>query len=633
MPTGLPLAQRSTAANDSSSSAVTPGYSWLQISAFTSVPLAGADIAVYDSYGNALFRQDDATNEQGVFPAHIKNLPRDFRVTVTLDGDESADPDMGAMGRFTLSADVRDFDPAYGVVYVDPATTLVSQLLGREPRLSLHQARTIVRRYLVLPRNADLGSALRQGQHYQSPYFLESAFVTQARQKGGMEPFLNCLMKEMLSPPYRVHAFTAPTAAAAGPVAIFIGKHLASAAFHFAAGEGFGWAMAQAGLVTPGATPEQIEQLQKSLADLQSSVDNLNRQLDALTAEVRAKLTETQYQQIVVPALALASNVNAVERNLSFFAQGCPPLVEEASADSTHIFGKYCKEQKETIRTQLNDVRIDDAFGTLSIYLLDKKAIGFKGMIHLYSQSLGEALPFFRPADSTRMQDMFDYWISVQTQAANLHVERLHLIGAQKNPGGRADLIHYLGDPEKKPPTLGIFQNTLAAEGKLMFPAVPGGTVIDTRSRRMWLTAYPKNTSLPNCRFTHLPIGIPPGASYFVGSWTHNGLYWHTPTSDEAKELIKGWTGTSPNAWLTKETQAVAPGLPESRGFANLIALNGNGCTESPSIFIKNPGNFNLRLMDLRSGAIRDHKRTEWDWLFMTRPLNAEEQYYWYSNQ
>ena len=164
-------------------------------------------------------------------------------------------------------------------------------------------------------------------------------------------------------------------------------------------------------------------------------MDNLNRQLDALTAEVRAKLTETQYQQIVVPALALASNVNAVERNLSYFAQGCPPLVEEDSADRSHTFDEYCVEQKATIKAQLNDVRIDDALSTLAIFLLDKKAIGFKGMIHLYSQSLGEALPFFRPADSTKMEGMFGYWTSVQTQAANLHIERLHLIGAAEESG------------------------------------------------------------------------------------------------------------------------------------------------------------------------------------------------------
>ena len=633
-------AQKSTAANDSSSSAFTPGYSWLQISAFTRVPLAGADIAVYDSSGNRLFHQDDATNEQGVFPAHIKNLPRNFRVTVTLDGDESADPDMGAMGRFTLSADVRDFVPAFGVVYVDPATTLVSQLLGRKTQLSLHQARAIVRRYLVLPQNADLGDALRQGQQYQSPYFLESAFVTQARRKGGMEPFLNFLVREMLTPPFRTHSFApAPTAAPLIPIAKFVGKHLASAAFHFAAGEGFGWVMAQAGLVTPGATPEQIEQLQNSLADLQSSVDNLSRQLDALTAEVRAKLTETQYQQIVVPALALASNVNAVERNLSYFAQGCPPLVEDASADRTHAFDEYCEEQKATIKAQLNDVRIDDAFGTLAIYLLDKKAIGFKGMIHLYSQSLGEALPFFRPADSTRMEGMFGYWTSAQTQAANLHIERLHLIGAQKNPGGRADLIDYLGDPEKKPPTQGIFQNALESEGKLMFPPLKAGTVIETKNQMMWLTAYPEWTSLPQCQPKHqTPSLVPKGATTYriFDAYWNQIPHWRSPTLEEAKALIKGWTGTSPNAWLTKQTQAIAPDAPVSRGFTNLVALNGNGCTAHPAIWTRdaqyNPSR-PAQAMDLRTGAILEPNRNAWEWPFVTRQLAAGEQYYWYSNQ
>ncbi len=627
-------------AQDSSSTATIPGYSWLRISAFVNVPLAGADVAVYDSSGNRIFEREDATNDQGVFPAQIKNLPRNFRVVVTFDGGAQQDPTLGSLGQFTLSAEERDFDPVYGVVYVDPVTTMADLVMDRLPVHNLRIARALIRRYLVLPQNADLGSALRQGQHYQSPYFSESAFVTQAGQKGGMEPFLNFLVREMLTPPFRTHSFaSAPAAAAAGPVAIFIGKHLASAAFHFAAGEGFGWVMAQAGLVTPGATPEQIEQLQKSLADLQSSVDNLSRQLDALTSEVRAKLTETQYQQVVVPALALASNVNAVERNLSYFAQGCPPLVADASADRTHTFDKYCKEQKETIKTQLNDVRIDDAFGTLAIYLLDKQAIGFKGMIHLYSQSLGEALPFFRPADSTRMQNMFDYWISAQTQAANLHVERLHLIGAQKNPGGRADLINYLGDPEKKPPTQGIFQNTLAAEAKLMFPPLPAGTVIQTNSRMMWLTAYPELTTFPGCRpKQNTPGLVPKGATtYRVFDVYWNQIpHWRSPTPEEAKALIRGWTGTSPNAWLTKQTEAVAPDAPVSRGFANLIALNGNGCTADPAIWTRdaqyNPSR-PAHAMDLRNGATLEPKGLIWEWPFVTRQLSAGEQYYWYSNQ
>lgn len=634
------LAQDPVSIAETSSASFTPGYSWLQIIAFVNVPLADADIAVYNNRGNLLFQQDAATNDQGVFPAHIKNLPRNFRVTVTFDGSAQQNPTLGSLGRFTLSAEARDFDPRYGVVYVDPVTTMADLVKDRLPAHDLRIAQKLVRCFLVLPRNADLGDALRQGPHYQSPYFRESEFVMQANQSGGMEPFMNSLVREMLTPPFHTHSFAAaPVASAIGPVAKFIGKHLASAVFHFAAGEGFGWVMAQAGLVTPGATYEQIEQLQNSLADLQSSVDNLNRQLDALTREVRAKLTETQYQQIVVPALALASNVNAVERNLSFFALGCPPLVEESSDSKNQSFDEYCVEQKATIKAQLNDVRIDDAFGTLAAYLLDKKTIGFKGMIHLYSQSLGEALPFFRPADSTKMQNMFDYWTSAQTQAANLHVERLHLIGAQKNPGGRADLINYLGDPEKNPPTRGIFQNTLEAEGKLMFPALPAGTVIETNNHMMWLTAYPEWTTLPGCRPTFLPPGlVPKGATQYriADAYWSQIPHWRSPTLEEAKALIKGWTGASPNAWLTNQTQAVAPDAPVSKGFANLVALNGNGCTDHPAIWTRYAQTLPIRpaqAMDLRNGATLEPHRLAWEWPFVTRQLEPGEQYYWYSGQ
>jgi hypothetical protein len=87
---------------------------------------------------------------------------------------------------------------------------------------------------------------------------------------------------------------------------------------------------------------------------------------------------------------------------------------------------------------------------------------------------------------------------------------------------------------------------------------------------------------------------------------------------------------------LTKQTQAVAPDAPVSRGFANLVALNGNGCTADPAIWTRdaqfNPGR-PAHAMDLRNGATLEPNRLAWEWPFVTRQLAAGEQYYWYSNQ
>ena len=45
---------------------------WLRISAFTDLPLADGDVAVYDTAGRLLFEKRHATNSQGVFPAGVR---------------------------------------------------------------------------------------------------------------------------------------------------------------------------------------------------------------------------------------------------------------------------------------------------------------------------------------------------------------------------------------------------------------------------------------------------------------------------------------------------------------------------------------------------------------------------------
>jgi hypothetical protein len=447
-------AQNFSGVSDSSTTNVIPGYSWLRINAFLNVPLAGADVAVYDTAGDRIFQQDDATNDQGVFPAYVNNLPRDFRVTVTFDGNAQQDSGLGLMGQFTLSADERDFDPAYGIVYVDPATTLVSRLLEHEPGLSIHQARASVRRFLGLPENASLGAALRQDSGYQSPYFSETAFISQAQQQGGMEPFLKSLASQMMKPSLPTHSFASGPAAALGNPLVFIGTSLAYGALSYLGGQGVGWVLGSGGKpAPPGTTVVDISNVQKGLADLQSSVDDLNKRLGLLSAQILAKLTQTQYNQIVAPALALAAQVNGVEKNLSFFAGSCLPILETGDVSASQPFADFCDNQRKTIAAQLNEVVINTSFDVLTIYLLDKNTVGFKGMIHLYSQSLGETVRFFRPADSTKMQNMFEYWEAVQTQAANLYVELLHLNGAQNNKGGIQQLTAFLGDVKADPVT------------------------------------------------------------------------------------------------------------------------------------------------------------------------------------
>jgi hypothetical protein len=473
---------------------------WLRVSAFADLPLNFADVAIYDARGRLLFKSRHATNSQGVFAAPVRALPRDFRVTVTWDGYREQTLERLSLGRFTLSADEQNFDPVHDIVYVNAASTLVSRVLDAYPQMPLHRARALVRSFLGMPRNASLGVALREGKYFRSKYFSAATFLEEARQHGGIDALLDILRSDLSAQPDSTHLFAPAPAGPLQGALSFVAENLAKGALSWAAGQGCGWVAQSAGITTPGATAEDIANLQEGLANLQSSVDELSKQIQALTTQIFAKLTQTQYNQIVVPALALAAQVNGVEDDLTFFAQGCPAIPETGALSADAISSDLCTSQKATILAELSDVTINLSFETLSTYVLDNSAVAFNGLIHLCSQSLGESLTFFRPADSTKLQNMFDYWDSVQTQAANLKVELLHLNGAQDNPGGVAQLTSFLGDANANPPTQGQFQDTRNREAQLMFPAVPTGTVLYTSDRTMWATDNPA-TTFPTCVF------------------------------------------------------------------------------------------------------------------------------------
>ncbi|MBV9938963.1 MAG: hypothetical protein JO150_10700 [Acidobacteriaceae bacterium] len=104
-----------------------------------------------------------------------------------------------------------------------------------------------------------------------------------------------------------------------------------------------------------------------------------------------------------------------------------------------------------------------------------------------------------------------------------------------------------------------------------MFPAVPVGTVINTRDRTMWGTDYPLN-NYAACMTPSGPPTYSQSLSPLLSPITWNGLAgWSSPSLIEMQSLIAGWTGSDPNAWLTAQTQAVAFDSPLSPGFADFM--------------------------------------------------------------
>ncbi len=633
---------------DNDESASIGRKAWIPISAFYDIPLVNADVAVYDDLGKLLFKKRHATNNQGFYPAPVRSVPKNFRVTVTWDGSGETDLNRLRSAGFTLSSHVLNFDPVHGAVYVNPVTTLVS-LLHDESKghLTLQQARARVRQFLDLPPNAHLGIALRQSKHFTSRYFSQAEFLFEADKHGGVEPFLKLLVSEMLTQPELKHPFHPVASVSAQGVVESLAENLAAAALYSAAGDGAGWVMSwfQGPAAPPpaDATLEAVENLQQSLQDLQSSITELQTQLADFETEINQKLDENEYYTVATPAYNTTKLLNDYENDLTYYAQGCGPLFPGNNPPDDNTI-TYCTTQKQKVLSDFD--KANGMYDTLSGSVLDNPTIGLSGTIHLFSLSLGESVHLFRPYDSTRVQDAMAYWDDALTQAANLKVEPLHLSDAQDNPGGVQELTDFLGNPNATPPTDGLFQQTHASEVQLTLQTVPEGTVIDTKDSLMWATDIPQVHG--PCLAATPPIGTYSYAPQLTPvSW--NGLNgWTSPSSNEVRNLFYEASG-NPMTWLINQSQS-----PDSPGFAALPAWGPNDLPPFDGPLAWCPGDYfwtrdyagmtcdypfcpvyYYYVYEVSTGAFPSLGINGYSlgvWVYLDRPLDPNEHYYWTSS-
>lgn len=614
-----------------------PRDAWVPIVAFLDVPLAAADVEVYDHDGKLLFKKQMATNAQGAFPAHVKKLPRNFRVVVSWEPRRNND--RRPLGGFDLSTDVRDFDPANDIVYVNAVTTLVSRVIDKAPYLSVRKSQVLVRRFLGLQPNQSLGSALRQGKYYRSRHFSHPAFLTEAIKIGGVDAFLNRLARRILSGPKDTQLFVGAPQGIASTAATFVARNLASGALSWAAGQGMGWVAQSAGLSTRGATVADIANLQASLSDLQSSIDDLKDDIANLQSALSAQISDAGYQTIVAQAQALQGPVDDAASRLNFYALGCPTVPEGQTPAPPD---EWCTQNRQLIIDRLN--QLNGSFESLANLVLDNSVTRYKGLIHMYSQTLGQAVRFFRPADSTKLQANFDYWDAALVQAAMLKTEFFHMIGNQNNPGGIAELQSFLGDPNASPPIQGRFPTTRSQMALLNFPPLPEGTVINTKDKKMW------STTAPNVSMCSAPLYTPATNSLTpYGPISFGGISgWITPSVPDLQNLASGFTGVLFD-WLRTQTQTVDGESPVSAGFPNILSTGNYLCdtfwwstpitsstvasaNANPNTygryFMMNPYNGTMYIPTNTTGI--SSSNPSGGWMLLSRALSAGEQYYWY---
>jgi len=602
---------------------------WLRIMAFTDAPLVGADVRVYlHSHPWPSIEVPAATNNQGVFSVAVPRslFQSGFRIRVAVSGGtRNGDPFLGH-----LSGDAVLTDPAHQIVVVNPVTTLVSLLSEARRDLELEDAKEHVRSFLGLPGGYDIGLALRESSGYGSPFFSPAVLLAEAESAEGFDGFLARLVQELMASRPAKRPFLNTMPQAPGGAAKFVAKNLAAGVLRYAAGQGVGWAVEATGLGQSDTTSDDIADMQQSLADLQSSVDALSSQVAQLSLLVQSTATQELYNAIVVPASELAAQVTAVQNRLQYFAQECPPLAEGSPPTPP---SNYCTTEKDAITAELNDVTIFAAYDVLEDWVQDNPTTGFRGMLHLYSLWLAQSKAFFRAADSTKMQNLYDYWDSVLTAAANLKVELLHWEGEQDEGG--LQLTALMGNPDLSPPTTGTFQATQDANLELMFPPVPPDTVVSTVDHTMWAlvpwsidrdnnnAVYPVYP--PDCFLsTKVPLASSSVTQGYAGFEDWLGAptlaMWQAAVSRAPKEPWTPW-----GFWLQNETLANSPESPTSNGFSYQCEYPGFHMWWT-STLSSSSAYYSVSLIE----NVDDFTGGSEHFNYPVRILAPDEQYFWY---
>ena len=606
-----------------------PGQTWVRIWAFADQPLATADVAIYDTSGHMIYGKYSATNSEGVFAAPVSNPPNNFRVVVRAAG-----------GAYELKADFARFNFSHEIAYVNPVTTLVTDIEDKEPGVGLEQARARVRSCLNLPEDASLGLALRQDSSYENPDFSEAVFMHEAAQHGGVNSLLQLLAQQAVTNSRASYSFadTAAREENKGSVLKHIGKTLADGALYYLGGEGVGWVLQASGIVQPDTTAADIQQLQDSMADLQSSVDALHAKLDALYALIDVKFKGQRIDQLRDIAAEQRDLIRPVEEDLVFLAETCPPLPGDGTAPAAPS-GDDCAKLRSAVESELNDPQVQAAFNRLATVLGEQAAPSGPGLLHLYSEFLAETRPlFFTANDSALIRQTADYWEGVQLEAADLYVERLHYLGAQNTPAGQKRLLDFLS----LEPPLGRMETVYLSEENLIWPAVPDRTaVLVSRTPSLWRNdrpdvgriVYTLDCSSPN------PRNPMPGAPVTTPI-SIDGVDYLSPSRDQISALAElGDKLAGNNLWAKMSANGGFPSAPNRTNPRDFCAGAFNLGTGTGTLigWTRDPvSSGKYWTWDTASGSISNENRSSTgvpDWAFYTHDLAKCEQYYWNPDQ
>jgi hypothetical protein len=491
-------------------------------------PLAGARVRILK--GGAVLRQDNGTRRErtsqaGVSLLDLRRVPRRFTVEVV--------PRRRLGG--SLRAVVRH-SRSGAVVHVNPVTTLVADVLAAHRRrgrsVSLAHARRDVYRLLGIPRwqdDADLRST--------DVRFDGDAYLRAARKAGGIDALNRTLVLQALRHHgHRHFRHARRSGRAAGvdwlslvsdPTALVkeLFKSLLKVALTKAAAKAgdaaLGWALKSFGL------NDDLEARQ--LAEIRQALDAIGKQLTQLENRVELAGFSTlvhQTDRTIGEIDYAASQVDLLTR-----LPANDPTKKAFTQTVVDYIGSHLRDAPDVLNQSLSS----------NVPLSDNL---IKSASRLVKTRRGR---FFDSADSAQVRSVYDYFAAYQARLAILLTEYFHA-----KPDTYA--------PQTVEAEVTRLENKVTTQAQSLKPPVPTGAVIDSRTGLMW-------TQQSTLRHLNELARIVPASRPWYGSFvwqpsaTSTGVNgvpftnWSVPVWSQLSELMSGWSGDSPLAWLRKEAR------------------------------------------------------------------------------
>ena len=501
-------------------------------------PISGARLVVSNAAGDQIYRTDEpATGDFGSFLIAVKDFPADFRVSTeggSLDGEASP---------CELKADFRNFDPETGIIYINIVTTMVSAYLDEHPDKTLDEATMIVKNFLEIPADVDIGSGLNASMQY----FSHHMFIAAAASHGGVNQYIDQLVAQMGSVTGATHPFSGGTPnSLGGGLAASLATELAKGALSYAGGKVFGWGLSKIGLELPDATLEAFSLMQEQLVQVSQQLDALDTKLTKIYNELSTEIKQNNYDIRVGQMGTLISNINSIRKQLTIFVSRPPAN----------------KALLETKRRAIINLIESKLLGNESIMHDQLSGLGGQTpLLKIWSQVVKSKHRFLSATDSATIKDQYDYFAALQEWMLELLVEYYHATGEGEDYHEGIDSA------------LKGYNENIALQKALLLKGIPQGYYLDRESGLMIF--------LPdNYGERYSGVYLPSYTGGLTGSFYEGLMFvstnmndsrkidifafndWRLPTAQEMNSIFTGWT-TSP--WEAAKSRGLTAVKRDSR--------------------------------------------------------------------